>query len=287
MHAALAPSLSRAEAVGLGIGAPALDYGLAGLLAGLETALAGVAAFAAGITLWSNPAGGATEVTVPGERDVKYRFTQDTDNTLAITQTLPSGDEIVLFHGRPDADGVFRQADGSVVGVVGADGVVLNAAWIGGEKARRQARAQSRAVANDDIKLCPDRVPDRPGYKSLASTQYQTQITGLPPGLAVLFNGVVFDGCRTTDGVLLEAKGPRYKQFINRDGSDWQPWYEKPEETADQMQRQSMAAGNRLVEWHVAEKPAADFFARMAAGLGIHNIVVIYHPPVTSSPVKP
>jgi hypothetical protein len=41
--------------------------------------------------------------------------------------------------------------------------------------------------------------------------------------MAILYNGVMFDGCRTTDGTLLEAKGPGIAQHMTDDG-EWKPY---------------------------------------------------------------
>jgi hypothetical protein len=93
---------------------------------------------------------------------------------------------------------------------------------------------------------------------------YQAQITGLPPGMAVLLNGVMFDGCRTTDGTMLEAKGPGLAQHLSSDGV-WKPYVTKGKEKLDrQIRSQSVAAGDRMVEWHVAEPPLAAYIAKFA-----------------------
>jgi hypothetical protein len=45
-----------------------------------------------------------------------------------------------------------------------------------------------------------------------------------------------------------------------------------------QMQSQSEAAAGRLVEWHFAEEPVADFFRDYAENSHLPNILVLYTP---------
>ena len=47
----------------------------------------------------------------------------------------------------------------------------------------------------------------------------------------------------------------------------------------EEMRRQSVAAGPRIVEWHVAEKPFADWLEFHAKSQGYENIRVYWTPP--------
>jgi hypothetical protein len=108
---------------------------------------------------------------------------------------------------------------------------------------------------------------------------YQQQIAGLPPGQAVTLNGVVFDGCRTSDGVMLEAKGPGFGWALQGDGTFFTN-YEGEEELISQMLRQSAAAKGRIVEWHFAEERVASYFKVAAETLRLANIVVKHTAPL-------
>ena len=85
-----------------------------------------------------------------------------------------------------------------------------------------------------------------------------------------------------TDGVMLEAKGEGFawafkdgKLRYNHDGV---------REMIEQMHNQSEAAAlaNRSVEWHVAEKPLADYLAGVAMSLRHKNVTVVNTPPIYS-----
>ena len=84
----------------------------------------------------------------------------------------------------------------------------------------------------------------------------------MPPGLEVKLNGVRFDGCRETDGTMLEAKGLGYAN--KTDGlQDWRGWFTGLEPIKAQMQAQSTAATARSVEWHFVESESAAYSGNM------------------------
>lgn len=122
-------------------------------------------------------------------------------------------------------------------------------------------RAGAAAVpdeAVDDEQRCPPPTPVTESMSARAAA-YQRQITGLPPGTAIVLGGVKFDGCRAADGTLLEAKGPGYGQFLVSD-IEKRDWYGGDGSIMDQARRQSRAAKleNRRIEWRFAEKLAND-----------------------------
>jgi hypothetical protein len=98
----------------------------------------------------------------------------------------------------------------------------------------------------------------------------------LPRGLAVELNGVSFDGCRESDGTMLEAKS-LYEQFMNNYGI-WQEWFTGSKPIVQQMRDQSLAAVGRMVEWHFAEESVADYFRAYAAANDLTNILVFWTP---------
>jgi filamentous hemagglutinin len=89
---------------------------------------------------------------------------------------------------------------------------------------------------------------------------------------------VRFDGRREADGTMLEAKGPGYASFLDGQGG-WRDWFTRLERMQSQMEDQSDAAAERLVEWHFAEQPVADYFRGYAHDNKLFNIIVLYTPP--------
>jgi hypothetical protein len=250
--------------------------------AGLETlaeAFSGPAAFLGFIFIPTNSSLTATG-TLPGQPDIDYDLDQDTGHLLLYR----NGE--VLFDGRPGADGLFHGTDGSTFGRMVNGTMVLDPAVLASNEASTSAAETSDADAgaqatsdtsSDQPKLCPDPTADWPGGKSVRAQAYQAQITGLPPGLAVALNGVVFDGCRESDGTMLEAKGQGYAWALR--GSDaWMDNYKGVDGIMDQAAKQSEAAAGRAIEWHFAEQPVADYFRRAFAKEGLSNITVIYTP---------
>jgi hypothetical protein len=50
------------------------------------------------------------------------------------------------------------------------------------------------------------------------------------------------------------------------------------EKIEEQMKRQSKVAASRLVEWHFAERPVADYFRDFVENEHLLNILVLYTP---------
>jgi hypothetical protein len=113
--------------------------------------------------------------------------------------------------------------------------------------------------ANDnDPRFCPTPTPEDITSRSERTTSYQSQITGLPPGLEIIFNGERYDGCRESDGHLLEAKGEGYLTFMSSPFS-WHEWFTKLQDLKEQMKTHSGYAPSRIVEYHFAEKQVASW----------------------------
>jgi hypothetical protein len=96
-------------------------------------------------------------------------------------------------------------------------------------------------------------VPENQSGWSERARKFQAQITGRS-GQAYRFNDVEFDGFDGTN--LLDAKGPGYSNFLNKNG-EWQYWFD-PKKFVDRAERQFKAAGGRHIVWHFAEKDVAD-----------------------------
>jgi hypothetical protein len=76
---------------------------------------------------------------------------------------------------------------------------------------------------------------------------------------------------------MLEVKGPGFATFMSAPGV-WKRWFSKLDDMEEQMQRQSKAAAGRRVEWHIAEKPVADFFRYYAESKHLLNVLVLHTP---------
>jgi hypothetical protein len=217
---------------------------------------------------------------VPDHHGLDYRFSE---MRLTLIQNDANDGARLLFSGMPDQDGLYRDESGAIVGRAVGNSFMLDNAGVAAMNAAQSDSRTSSAAATDDPsdqpKLCPDPSPDVPGNKSGRSLAYQTQISGLPPGTAILYNSVMFDGCRTTDGTLLEAKGPGIAQHITDDG-EWKSYIidSGKADLDKQLIRQSIAAGGRMIEWHVAEPPLASYIRSFVRDNGLNNIAVFDTP---------
>lgn len=210
---------------------------------------------------------------VPGQDGVTYKYDEG-------HLTLRAKDGSILFDGMSDIEGYYRDKNGTIIGRDQGNNFTLSADAFAAQapsRANSDAKAESATIADSDKpKLCPDPGPDRPGQSSPRAAAYQQQVTGLPPGIAVTLGGVVFDGCRESDGTMLEAKGPGYAWAITN--GEMRDDYNGKEKLEKQMKSQSDAAGPRMVEWHVAEPAVAAYLAKYARDKHFNNIRVIYTP---------
>jgi restriction endonuclease fold toxin 5 of polymorphic toxin system len=217
-----------------------------------------------------------TEGPVPDAPGISFKYDAGTGR-LILRRENDDGTPTDIYSSHSGADGLFRDDDGSVLGRRLGNGVMLDGSAIPGHKSQ----------SNDDDnqpKLCPDPGSDTAGWpeRSPRSLAYQSMISGLPPGIAVNLGGVSFDGCRQSDGVMLEAKGPNIAQHMDDDGG-WEPYFIASRglrDLQDQIVRQSKAAGaaGKQVEWYVAEEPVADYLREYAREMGLSNITVFYFP---------
>jgi hypothetical protein len=212
-----------------------------------------------------------SEGAIAGSPDLSYRYDSDM-GTLQIRQDLGSVGSVILTEAHIGTDGLFRDAQGDVIGrYLAGSGLVVDAAVLPGHQTPAE-------TDQDQPKLCPDPNAENIAGRSERSLAYQEQITGLPRGLEVTLNGVRFDGCIEADGTLLEAKGPGFQNMMDG-SSDWQDWFTGLAGLEDQMERQNDAAVGRKIEWHFAEQEVADFFRAFAINQKLTNIHVIYSPP--------
>ena len=213
-----------------------------------------------------------TEGAVPDAPGIAYRYDQGAGR-LTLTRDNGDGTSTVVYSDQAGADFLFRDHDGNVVARKLGNGVMLDASQVPGH--------ESQSNDNDKLKLCPDPVSDKPGWQQYSSRSiaYQSQISGLPPGLAVNFNGVSFDGCRAENGNLLEAKGEGFV-WAMVDANHWADFYKGVAEAMEQAERQNSAVEGtaRIIEWHFAEEPVANYFREQFKRAGYDHIVVISTP---------
>lgn len=239
----------------------------------MSARLTGPLAVAAGI-LFPNNETLTSNGGVPDHPGLNYRFSE---MRLTLIQNDEQGGARLLFSGMPGQDGFYRDSDGTIVGRAVGNSFLLDNSGVATMNASQTESRASAGTATDDAseqpKLCPDPSPDRPSGMSDRAAAYQEQITGLPRGMAVYLNGVMFDGCRTTDGTMLEAKGPGYEFAMTPDGG-WKDWYEGIDDLKADLPRYSAAAGARMVEYHFAEPKVAAYVSDYVQSAGLSNISV-------------
>jgi hypothetical protein len=113
---------------------------------------------------------------------------------------------------------------------------------------------------------------------SESAQRYQTQVTGTPEGWAYTLQGpggpVKYDGFRK--GVLLEAKGPGYRELLKK--MYGQPWFEGMDKMLRQAKSQLEASRGVPVEWHFAEREVADVVRKLFLRENLDSIQVIHTP---------
>jgi hypothetical protein len=217
--------------------------------------------------------------TVTNSPDLSYHYDRDI-GVLQIRQEIGSLGSAVLTEGHIDVDGRFRDANGRAIGrVLPGGGIIIDIGTLPGYRMLLQAGTAPDASIRvlDQPKLCPDPTPENIRGRSDRAIAYQSQITGLPPGLQIVFNGERYDGCRESDGHLLEAKGGAYGRFM-ADPNTWHEWFGKLRDMERQMYDHSRFSAGRIVEYHFAEKRPADYF-RAHAAERYPNVIVYYSPP--------
>ena len=222
------------------------------------------------------------EGKVANAPDLSYRYDRDT-GIVQVWQDDWKGARTLLDTGRIGVDGRFYDESGDVIGRALSSAAVIDPDTLPGYRSQSNtdAGAATRPLAladTADPKLCPDPTPENIAGRSERTIAYQSQVTGLPPGLEVVFNGERYDGCRPENGNLIEAKGEGYANKMS--GPDgWLEWFEGIGDLERQMESHSRKALGRMVEYHFAEKKVADWARRYARPYG--NIIVFYAPRIT------
>jgi hypothetical protein len=237
-----------------------------------------------------------SEGTIPDSPGLAYR---NDEGVLTLYHVDDDGHRTIIFNGLSGADHLYRDEQGNIIGrnIGSGQGFIIDpgalpklAEKIDGVKNpeyRAQLQAYVDAVMKSDPRLCPLPSRDRGSNDSKQAGLYQSQVCGLPPDWGVLFNGVRYDGCDPPTGILKECKALGFADKMIGEPSDnwpWPDWFTKNPKKGmtaivDEMRRQSVAAGVRMVDWHVAEKPFADWLDFYAKTQGYGNIRVYWTPP--------
>lgn len=225
--------------------------------------LSGPAAFFGTILIPSNRSL-IQEGALPDHPDLSYRYDEG-EGRLTIFRTDADGRHVVYSERSFDPDGIFRDADGHAIGRIVDGGIVIDVDLLPASNFKADTE-------NPRPKLCPDPGPDQPGgEKGIAYQQYIGRLNNgfaLPPGLAMNLPNpetgkiVHFDDCRWSDGTMLEAKGPGYRDMLEKGSEDF-PWKGAEERAIRQAWSQLAAAGGRPIEWYFAEEEVYFHFAEL------------------------
>lgn len=210
-----------------------------------------------------------------GHPDLAYRYDE---GILTLFCAELDGRRTVVFHGFPQ-DGTYRDETGQLIGRVLPEGFDLAPEFLNAmsvPSAQTRSKTDARVAANDRPEICPDPSPALE-FMSPRAAAYQTQITGLPPGLVVRLNGVKYDGCNAANGNMEDAKAEGLEKFMV-DSGHWRDWFRGAKSIEDQMKRQSEKSNGRHVDWYFAERQVADYFRDAATRLELPNVSVYYVP---------
>ena len=256
---------------------PAALRSLAGLAARIVAAGALEATAFLGIIFIPTNRSLISQGPVADRPDLRYEYDQGAA-TLRLYQQ--DGDRrSIVFQGRPDADGIIRDNDGHAVGRKLGDSVVM----LDPDALPGAGAGSPRGPGGDKPKLCPDPTEESTEGRKDRSIEYQAYVSGLPPGLDVKLTDpatgkdVKFDGCRESDGTMLEAKGPGYLEHLRSDRPI--PWHNMEADFDEQAERQSRSAlaSGRQVEWHFADAEVAEHFRKRWEGR-FANMTLIHTP---------
>ena len=254
--------------------------------------LSGPAAFLGTLLIPTNRSN-VSEGTIPDSPGLAYR---NDEGILTLYHVDDSGKRTVIFNGRPDADQLYRDDQGNVIGrniangqgfVIDPDALAKLAVKVDAVKNpeyRAQLKAYIDAVLTSNPRLCPLPSPDKGENTSVQAGMYQSRLCGLPPDWGVSYNDVRFDGCDPATGTLLECKALGFEKKMSRLG-DFQEWYTGAKDPLKQMDEQQAAGHDREVLWHVAEKRFTDLMENYRQEKGYGNVIV-RHTPATAEEIE-
>jgi hypothetical protein len=229
--------------------------------------------------LYSTPAGGKHhEGDVLGRPDLRYSWDED---GIYLYVTRKSDGQIVL-RATPSPNGTFLVGQKKTVGrLVGNDLLLVPSAI---------PTPQSKSPEKPD--LCPAKDYDklgRQGAQGKKDKDYEDYVKRIinpdnptPRGFGYQLpnpekNGklVFYDDCQHETGMMVEAKGTGYAAALAKPDGFMKKVYTA--DWLDQAERQVAAAGVRPIEWHFAEKEAADYARQLFSKReDLQRIVVVY-----------
>ncbi len=259
---------------------------LAALSKFASTATVGAIGAVAALGLVFIPSPGDSSVSegeIPGHEGWSYHWDEEAGRLVLSTQI---GDvKMPLVDAHVGLDGVYYANHHPIARAVAGHLVIDPDAFTiqksAAEKLPDQYDTDWTVVRLADLlpkarpKLCPDPGLDARHGASEKARAYQEWVTGLPRGLGVWLRGVVFDGCDPETGNMLEAKD-EYAQFLDKERN----WWSKKAEAGiiQELFRQSTAARDRRVEWHVSELPVANKIREMVVEFDLTNVDVMWDP---------
>jgi hypothetical protein len=162
-----------------------------------------------------------------------------------------------------------REGAAALHGIAALPGVakLLKLAGKGAAKGVKAIQGSGKTAEPGALRRANESMKDR-------ASDYQSRLTGTPPGHAYYVDGIKFDGF--TDGVLIEAKGPGYAKFLRH--GEFPDWFDGAQDMVEQAQRQLRVAKGVPVTWVVAEPEAAAAIRRLLAERGIIGITIKHVP---------
>jgi hypothetical protein len=285
------PSLAPVEAEAAGAAEEGLIARLAPRVLSLLGDLAGAIAFpvavAAGVLIPTNRSN-IHWGDLPGFPELSY---SSDEGMVTISRLDSAGNIQNLYHGGPDADGFYHDAEGNIIGQRVGTGVLFDNEALTDltTKPARPPEAGAdtpinsdteSATEDDEPKVCPPPTKENVNGRSARALAYQNQITGLPIGWDVLLRGVRYDGCDQDTQRMQEAKGlmPDYLMRMSDDQIRRTKFYNA---TMDQAGRQNAAAIGRGVDWYFADKRLSNIFTDDFEEAEYSNITVHYEEAIT------
>jgi hypothetical protein len=215
------------------------------------------------------------EYAVPGHPGLRVaRLIGET--TWRIIYNNSDGHEQDILQ-RPD--GTLRDAADEIVGRVLPNGHV----------AIDLAAVAPNPIDNDEPRHCPAPTKDKyGGGPGSIAREYENQVkhyvnpeAPTPDGMGVMLinpasvKNVIFDDCQHSTGVMIEAKGPTFTDFLRR--ARKAPFIRSVnDDLIGQATRQIEAAGPREILWFFADKEAADYADKLFRenGKGLERIKI-------------
>lgn len=245
------------------------------LLTSLAGVLSGPIALAASILIPANESN-IHYGEVPDFPGLHYR---SDEGAVTISRLDAAGNIETLYQGMPDKEGFYHDKDGYVIGQHVGTGVMFDNEALADLVAEPSLGGDNGgidpplATEDGDEEACPAPTPENIKGRSKRSLAYQEQITGLPRGLDINYQGVRFDGCDNDTNRMMEAKGLGMDWMLN-----WPPdkLYNSKFflRMMRQAGRQNAASAGRGDDYYFASEPMAKFFSAEFAYAGYSNITV-------------